>query len=186
MQQRPMPRIAFTMMTMIMALRRGGRKIVDTEMAAVDLGTGDVVLDFGCGPGYNTIPAAQQIGPQGKVFAVDVTPQALSIVKKKAAAQQLTNITTRLTGCNTGLDNASIDVVLLHNVLPMTECPLDILREIARVLKPGGRLSYKSGGGARRAARNTMTDAEVGAYLERELGFTVQTRKGGHVIFERH
>ena len=119
------------------------------------------------------------------MFALDVTPQALDVVKKKAGAQHLANITPILSDCDTGLENDSVDVVFLHNVLPMTKRPKDVLDEIARVLKPGGKLSYKSGGGSRMAANNSMTDAEAGAYLETELGFTVVTRTGGHVIFLR-
>jgi ubiquinone/menaquinone biosynthesis C-methylase UbiE len=172
-------------MQLIMALKRGGKETIDAEIAALDLRNGDAVLDYGCGPGYNTIPATKQVGPRGKVLAVDVTPEALKVVNKKAAAQQLTNIATRLTDCDTGLDNASVDAVFLHNVLPMTERPKDVLNEIARVLKSGGKLSYKSGGGVRMAARNTMTDAEVGAYLEQDLGFTVKQRSGGHIVFTR-
>lgn len=183
--QKPMSRIAFTMMSIIMALRRGKRNIIDEEITAVGIQPGDVVLDFGCGPGYNTIPAAQQVGRQGKVIALDVTPQAIELVKKQAVEHNLPHITTILSDCDTGLDNDSVDIVFLHNVLPMTQRPKDVLRELARVLKPGGKLSYKSGGGARRAAQNSMTDKEVGAYLESELGFTILTRTGGHVIFER-
>ncbi len=185
MQQKPMSRIAFTMMRIIMALKRGGKTAIDEEITAVNLHAGDTVLDFGCGPGYNTIPAAQQVGPQGKVFALDVTPQALDVVQKKAGAQHLTNIRPILSDCDSELESGSVDSVFLHNVLPMTERPTDVLREIARVLKSGGTLSYKSGGGTRMSARNSMTDVEVGAYLENELGFAVRSRTGGHVMFER-
>ncbi len=185
MPQQPMSNVVFSVMQVIMALKRGGRKAIHTEMAAVDLHDGDTVLDYGCGPGYNTIPAACQVGPQGRVFALDVTSRALNIVRKKALARHMTNITALLSDCDIGLDNSTVDAVLLHNVLPMTERPKDVLWEIARVLKPGGRLSYKSGGGSRMAANNNMTDAEVGAYLKTQLGFTVITRQGGHVVFEQ-
>jgi ubiquinone/menaquinone biosynthesis C-methylase UbiE len=55
---------------------------------------GMIVVDYGFGPGRFTLLTAKLVGPKGKVFAVDIQPLAMSMIKKKAARLSLTNIET--------------------------------------------------------------------------------------------
>ena len=108
----------------------------------VGLKEGFQVLDYGCGPGSYIIPVANLIGPSGKIYALDVHPLALEMVKKRAAKRRLANVITIQSDGQTGLPGQSLDVGLLYDVLHDLEQPGRILKELHRVLKPGGILSF--------------------------------------------
>ena len=113
------------------------------ELAEAGIQPGMKVLDFGCGPGRYTLPAARLVGIGGLVYALDVHPVALGTVAKKAGKQGLTNIRLIDSDCSTGLDPESVDMALLYYALHDIEEKDDVLKEIYRVLKPEGRLLYK-------------------------------------------
>jgi ubiquinone/menaquinone biosynthesis C-methylase UbiE len=96
------------------------------------------VLDYGCGPGSYTIPAAKIVGNKGKVYALDTHPSALSRVQKLATKKGLKNIETILSDGTTGLRNSSVDVVLLHELSYANVA----LQEIHRVLRSDGTLYF--------------------------------------------
>ena len=102
---------------------------------------GDSVLDYGCGSGSYTIAAAEVIGPSGKIYAADIHPLAIKKVKKKVFKQNLKNIKTILTDCNTGLTDNSMDSIICFDVIHGVENFQDILNEFYRILKPNGHLS---------------------------------------------
>lgn len=104
--------------------------------------TGDIILDYGCGSGSYTIVGAEEIGPNGKIFAADIHPLALIKVRKKGEKKGYTNIETIQTECATGLDDESIDVVICFDVFHGNPNKKDILREFYRVLKPKSTLSF--------------------------------------------
>ncbi|MFX1313193.1 MAG: class I SAM-dependent methyltransferase [Promethearchaeota archaeon] len=101
---------------------------------------GDIVLDYGCGPGSYTIAAAEVVGPTGKIYAADIHPLAIKEVKKRAEKKNLNNIETILTDNNTKLGNNTVDVVLLLDILYHLSDPENNLRELYRVLKENGWL----------------------------------------------
>ena len=182
--QKPMSWFAFNIMRIMMGISRRKSKI-ENEMGALEIKSGSTVLDFGCGPGYNTIPASCEVGRHGKVFALDISPEAIKLVKNKSSLMQLSNISFIHSDCKTGLDDNSVDFVFLHNVLPMTEHPIEILEEISRVIKPEGKLSYKSGGGSRMAAKNSMSDTHIINYLEDKLNFEIVENTKGPTILKK-
>jgi len=109
---------------------------------------GQKVLDFGCGSGNYTIPAARIVGEEGLLYALDKDKRSLDQLMRKAESIGLKNIIRLDTSSEsgTGLDNESIDVVLLYDVLhyyyfPRTEDRRHLLREVYRVLKPSALLS---------------------------------------------
>lgn len=79
----------------------------------VQIKHGSIVLDFGCGPGSYSVVAADTVGPAGKVYALDIHPLAGRMVQKAAAKKSLKNIETICSDCATGLEDTSVDVVLL-------------------------------------------------------------------------
>jgi ubiquinone/menaquinone biosynthesis C-methylase UbiE len=99
------------------------------------------VLDFGCGPGSYTVVAAGMVGPTGKVHALDIHPLAIQRVQKLSAKKGLTNIHTIQSDCATGLENESMDLVLLCDILHHLSEAEAVLRELHRVLKATGTLS---------------------------------------------
>ena len=104
--------------------------------------SGFSVLDFGCGPGGYITPLADLVGPSGKIYALDIHPLAIREVKKLARRMALENIETIQSGCSTGLPDSGVDTVLLYDVFHDLARPDDVLREINRILKPGGTLSF--------------------------------------------
>jgi ubiquinone/menaquinone biosynthesis C-methylase UbiE len=104
------------------------------------------VVDYGCGPGSFTMPAAELVGHEGKVFAVDIHPLAISAVKQKAARKGLQNVETVLVrGYDTGIEASSIDRVLLIDTIHLIDDPDALFREIHRMLKPDGLLFMEKG-----------------------------------------
>jgi ubiquinone/menaquinone biosynthesis C-methylase UbiE len=100
------------------------------------------VLDYGCGPGSYIMPLAELVGKSGRIYALDIHPLAIQKVQKVASKKQLTNVETILADCQTGLPDNSLDVVLLYDIFHHLSDPDGVLRELHRVLKPDGILSF--------------------------------------------
>jgi len=103
---------------------------------------GSRVLDYGCGPGSYSVAAATLTGESGVVYALDILPIAVESVRKAALKKGLNNIKTIRSDCATGLENESIDVVLLYDAFSHLGEGDTVLRELHRVLKPDGILSF--------------------------------------------
>jgi SAM-dependent methyltransferase len=103
---------------------------------------GDTVLDFGCGRGSFAAAAARAVGPAGKVYALDVNPLALEAARKKGGKKDYGPVEVILSDGATGLPDGSVDVVLLYDVFHELDAPAAVLAELARILKPGGKLSF--------------------------------------------
>jgi len=109
---------------------------------------GQTVLDFGCGSGTYTIPAAKIVGEQGKVYAVDKDNEALNELMQKAKLAGLKNIEDMETLGKPEIDLAdeSVDVVLLFDVFhsyyfPQANNRRRLLDEIYRIMKPSAFVS---------------------------------------------
>ena len=100
------------------------------------------VLDFGCGPGNYSLAAAELVGKSGKVYALDINPLALQRVSKVASKRGLSNIEVIQSDCPTGLEDSSIDVVLLYDTFHILSDPEVVLKELNRILKPDSLLSF--------------------------------------------
>jgi len=84
------------------------------------LAPGDIVLEIGCGTGFFTIPAARMVGDAGTIIAMDLMAGYLQEVEKRVAAAGLNNVRIlKRDALDTGLDDASVDKVLLFGVLPL-------------------------------------------------------------------
>ncbi len=120
----------------------GGFISPEKVIAQLELKPGWQVADFGCGHGYFTLPVAKFIGPEGKVFAVDVLLEALEAVRSRAQLENVVNVETVRgnleLASGSGLPDNSVDLVLLHNVLFQSQKKSDIIKEARRVLKNGG------------------------------------------------
>jgi precorrin-6B methylase 2 len=110
-------------------------------IAALALRPGDVVADIGAGSGYYSVRLAKAVGERGRVFAVDIQPEMLAIIKGKVEKSRLANVELVLGGENDPrLAEASCDLVLMVDVYHELARPQEMLRAIKRALKPGGRL----------------------------------------------
>ncbi|MFC1890494.1 methyltransferase domain-containing protein, partial [Thermodesulfobacteriota bacterium] len=102
---------------------------------------GEHVLDVGCGAGIDSFIAAGMVGPGGRVIAVDMTPAMLDRANKSAAQTGLDNVEFRKGfGEDLPAESGWADVVISNGVLNLMPDKASALLEMARVLKPGGRL----------------------------------------------
>jgi ubiquinone/menaquinone biosynthesis C-methylase UbiE len=104
------------------------------------LSEGETVLDIGCGAGFDTLLAALQVGPAGRVIAVDMTQAMIERTRSGARELGLANVDARI-GYAEELPSAdeSIDVVISNGVINLCPDKQQVMREVWRVLKPGGR-----------------------------------------------
>lgn len=113
----------------------------------VGIEEGQIVLDFGCGGGNYTIPAAKIIGNEGKIYAVEEDGYKLKDLQEKVKSANLQNIKTiRTSGeLNFGFEDGAFDVVLLYDIFWYfsLQSPklLELLKEVYRVLKSDGLIS---------------------------------------------
>ena len=118
----------------------------EKRLKKIPLKEGMKIVDYGCGPGRYTIPIAKLVGPEGKVFAVDIHPLAISTVREKASREALTNIDAiLLDSYDTGIQEATVDLVLLVDTFHMISDRDALLREIHRILKQDGLLFMDPG-----------------------------------------
>ena len=134
-----MPAIGFVIMSSVLRIRA---KFINPERILREIGLqkGQTMLDYGCGVGVFTIPAAQIVGDDGAVYALDVHPLCIKATEKEAGKRGMTNVKTILSGRDTGLPDESVDVVFLYDVLQFITDRGSLMEEFHRVLNPDGRL----------------------------------------------
>ena len=112
-------------------------------LAAHGFGVGHTIVDYGCGPGYLTLAAAELAGSTGKVYAVDKEPTMVELVKQRCAEAGLSNVEAVWNrGSDAPLPDSIADFVLCFLVLHYPETDDGrgaIVRDLARLLKPGGQ-----------------------------------------------
>jgi arsenite methyltransferase len=110
-------------------------------VALAGLGTGEVVLDLGSGAGIDLLLAAKKVGPKGRVIGVDMTDAMIAKANENIRAAKLTNVEVRKGLIeNMPVDSNSVDWVISNCVINLSPEKKKVFREIARVLKPGGRM----------------------------------------------
>jgi arsenite methyltransferase len=109
--------------------------------AVADLNEGDVVLDLGSGGGIDVILSAKRVGPTGIAYGLDMTDEMLSLARKNAEEAGAANVHF-LKGVieEIPLPADSVDVVISNCVINLSVDKAAVLSEVARVLKPGGRV----------------------------------------------
>jgi demethylmenaquinone methyltransferase/2-methoxy-6-polyprenyl-1,4-benzoquinol methylase len=112
-------------------------------LQGADIHPGQTVLEVGCGTGFFTVLAAQFIGDQGRLAAIDVLPESIETVSEKVQTANMKNVrVVKGDAMNTMLDAESMDAVLLFGVIPAPMLPLNrLLPEMHRILKPGATLA---------------------------------------------
>jgi len=114
---------------------------VGNPFALGQLRPAEVVVDVGCGSGFDCLIAADQVGPTGRVIGIDMTEAMLAKARFNAAARGTTNVEFRHGLVEEiPLPDESVDVVISNGVINLCPDKEAAYREIYRVLKPGGRL----------------------------------------------
>jgi SAM-dependent methyltransferase len=109
--------------------------------AVADLRDGETVLDLGSGGGIDVILSARRVGPTGHAYGLDMTEEMLDLARRNATEAKIENVTF-LQGLieEIPLPDASVDVVISNCVINLSTDKPSVLREIGRVLRPGGRI----------------------------------------------
>jgi len=135
-----MPKTHFSFMSAMFAVRDflvPRNKILEE----INIRPGDVILDFGCGPGSYCLAAANLVGESGRIIALDINPVALAHVQKRADKQNIEIIETLLPNGGIDLPDEGVNVVFLFDVLHGLKNRGDIFPEIRRVIKSDGILA---------------------------------------------
>jgi arsenite methyltransferase len=110
--------------------------------ATAHLRLGEVVVDLGSGGGLDVFLAAKMVGPEGRAIGIDMTPAMIERARANAASGGYTNVEFyQSTIDSIPLPDASVDCVISNCVLNLAPNKPAVFHEIARILKPGGRLA---------------------------------------------
>jgi len=109
--------------------------------AVAELREGERVLDLGSGGGIDVILSARRVGPSGRAFGLDMTDEMLELAVRNASEAGVTNVEfVRGTIESVPFPSSTIDVVISNCVINLAADKAAVFREIARVLRPGGRV----------------------------------------------
>jgi ubiquinone/menaquinone biosynthesis C-methylase UbiE len=107
----------------------------------LELAEGETVIDLGCGAGIDALIAARAVGPQGRVIGIDMTPEMLEAARANAARSGIDHVEFREGRLEKlPVDDATVDAVTSNCVINLVPDKSAVFAEIARVLRPGGRL----------------------------------------------
>jgi len=111
-------------------------------IAFASLRAGETIVDLGSGGGLDVFLAAAKVGPTGRAIGIDMTPEMLALARANAAKAGLANVEFHESTIDKlPLPDASVDCVISNCVINLASDKPAVFREIARVLKPGGRLA---------------------------------------------
>jgi precorrin-6B methylase 2 len=115
----------------------------DLLLSALALRPGMVVADIGAGTGYLSRRMAPTVMPGGKVWAVDVQPEMISLLQASAKSSGLTQIEARLSSADdVKLPAASVDLAVMVDVYHELAYPYEVMASVLKALKPGGRVVF--------------------------------------------
>jgi arsenite methyltransferase len=139
--------------------------------AVAELRAGETVLDLGSGGGLDVLLSARRVGPAGRAIGLDMTDDMLTLARRHATEAGVANAEFRRGRIEAiPLPEASVDVVISNCVIALSADKPAVFAEIARVLRPGGRLGITD-----LIAADTLTDAERAAHADVECVATALT-----------
>ena len=144
--------------------------------ATAHLRPGEVVVDLGSGGGLDIFLASKQVGPTGRAIGIDMTPAMIDRARSNALSGNYTNVEFHLATIDKlPLPDASVDCVISNCVLNLAPDKRAVFREIARILKPGGRLAVSD------IALKTELPAAIASSLAAYVGCI-----GGAILIETY
>jgi protein-L-isoaspartate O-methyltransferase len=112
-------------------------------LEALKLKPGDVVADIGAGSGYFSFRLAEKVGDKGRVYAVDIQPEMLDLIRARMTERKVSNIVPVLgEEADPKLPDGAVDLILLVDVYHEFSHPYEMTVAMTRALKPGGRIVF--------------------------------------------
>jgi len=146
------------------------------RLAALGIQPGSTVVDYGCGPGRYIAEASRRVGPQGKVYAVDVHELASAAVRKVIAKHNLTNVIPVLAkGYNSGLPDHLADLIYALDMFHAVNDPAALLAELRRIVKPSGTLILEDGHQSREKTRAKIVQSSLWRIASEEKTYVTCT-----------
>ena len=123
---------------------RAAEERTDLLVEALALKPGDVAADVGAGSGYFSWRMAQRVGPQGRVYAVEIQPEFLALIQANMLRRRVADIVQPVLGTvqDPKLPEGGCDLILLVDVYHEFDHPYEMVGAMIRALKPGGRLVF--------------------------------------------
>ncbi len=149
-------------------------------MDALGVGEASVVADLGAGSGWFTIRLAGRVGPNGLVLAEDIQRPMIQAIKVRVDRIGLKNVTTVLGTPNDPRLPVPVDAVLIVDAYNEMEQPVVLLRNVARSLKPTGRIGivdFKKDGGGPGPAMEARVDPEDVIRDAQAAGLVLRSRE---------
>jgi ubiquinone/menaquinone biosynthesis C-methylase UbiE len=116
---------------------------VSKLMEILDVKEGNVVADLGAGTGHHTVKLAKLVGAKGKVYAVDIQKEMIAMLEKRLKNEKITNVKTiHNTEKDPKLPAGELDMILMVDVYHELSYPYEVMVELVKSLKPGGRLVF--------------------------------------------
>ena len=133
-----------------------------TKLEGFGINKGDVVVDYGCGPGRYLEKASELVGKDGLVYAADVNKIAIEEVQGLIARQGLTNVEPVLiNGYDSGLESDCADVIYALDMFHAVEKPERFLAELERILKRTGGLILEDGHQPREDSKKKVNSSRL-------------------------
>lgn len=113
-------------------------------VALSDIKEGDIVVDLGCGGGFDSFLASEKVGENGKVIGIDMTKEMIDKARKNAEKNNIKNTEFKLAEIeNLPLEDNSVDKIISNCVINLAENKDKVFSEAYRVLKKGGKCMFQ-------------------------------------------
>lgn len=154
----------------------------------MEIKTGQTVADIGAGSGYYTVRLAERVGPEGRIFAEDVTPLYLAGLERRLRKAKLAQVTlVRGEAHDPGLPPESVDAAILVHMYHEITQPFGLLYNLAAAMKPGGRVGIVDADAipSRHGTPLPLLRCELAVMGYREISVTVLHGGSGYLaVFE--
>ena len=155
-----MPDIGFYLMGFIMWIFDIIGNKSNKNFKTLGLKTGQIVIDYGCGPARYIKNASKAVGDNGKVYAVDIHPIAIKKVESIIKKFKLSNVEAVLAnGYSTPIPDQLADVIYALDMFHMIEKPVELLKELKRLIKRDGYIIIEDGHQPRTETINKINEA---------------------------
>ena len=153
----------------------------DQIMDALQIGENSVVADLGAGGGWFTVRLAHRVGPNGRVYAEDIQPEMIEVIKRRMQREGRKNVVTqRGTADDPKLPAGTLDAVLIVDAYHEIEHPIALLKNVRVSLKPSGLvgiINFKKDGGGPGPAVDERVDPEQVIQDARAAGLALRKRE---------